>query len=219
MADEIRVLNANEFHEVFKDLYEKYQDAIARKYRARKPLKKDPTEAFDFPGFHYVKWEHIERFYRDGDWNSRARYLCYFRDGTLLGVNKIYVESAAKEHINNEWREANGLPPVTGLWWGHAFLDVRGDLQRQGIGVKLFDKMLSMMSPGDLYHSRSYSEKGLPFIISWVKSRRDKIHVLVDEYSLIDYDPTKVNFSVDLRPELLKAAGRVACQYLAHKFR
>ena len=162
MADEIQVLNGNQFHEVFQDPHTKYEDALYRsQMHRRNPRKKDPMQGVNFPGFHYTKWENIEKFYHEGDWNAQARYLCYMRDGDLLGVNKFYVEPVEK-HYDNPWRVKNGLAPMKGHWWGHAFVDVREDIQRQGIAVKLFDKMLSMMKPGDVFSSDMYSPQGQP---------------------------------------------------------
>jgi GNAT superfamily N-acetyltransferase len=214
MTDEIRVLNANQFYETFKDLYQAHQDALLRKYRSKRktPLKTDPVEAADFPGFHYTKWQNIERFYQDKEWNAKARYLCFFRGGSLLGVNKVYIESS-QEKFNNQWRVYNGLKPIGVNWWGHAFLDVREDAQRQGIGIKLFDKMLSLMKPGDLFHSDMYSSKGKTFVLAWARSRSDRIHILKDDHSAVDYDPDKINFSLEL-DELQKTARRVARRYL-----
>lgn len=119
MADEILILNGNQFHEVFKELHDEYQEALFQANRRRsKPLKTDPVAKTDFPGFHYTKWQNIERFYNEKEWHATARYLCYMRDGHLLGVNKVYVDSAEK-HFNNAWRVSRGLAPVTGNWWGH----------------------------------------------------------------------------------------------------
>jgi hypothetical protein len=130
-----------------------------------------------------------------------------------LGVNKVYTQTVS-EKVNNDVRVEMGLPPLIGKWWGHAFVDVHESSRRQGVAVKLFDKMLETMSPGDVFSSSDYSDMGLPFVISWAKSRSGKIHIIEDDYRLSDYDPTMVNFSFRLKPSLFKSARRVARRYL-----
>lgn len=196
----IRLLNANQLLEEFKELREKYKDVLF----SRSKKKEEKAKALDFPGFHYLKWENIESFWRDDEWHAKARYYCAFENGVILGVNKVYVEPFEKL-VDNDYRIRSGLKPIKGRRWGHAFVDVHVEFKRKGIAMKLFKAMVDDMSPGDVFSSRSYSDEGKPFVTSWANTVG--ANIILDDF-MSDYDPERVNLMLHFDPRVKKVARR-----------
>ncbi len=204
----VQVLTSNELFALFKEMFEQYEEV---KYTRRK----NKGEPWDFPGFRYVKWKSIETFRQENEWGAKARYFCYFEDDVLLGVNKVFLEHGP-DRYPNETRIKMGLPPIEGRTWGHAFVDVHEEGRKKGIARKLYDAMLFLMKPGDLFTSTSYSPEGQAFTLAWVKSHRGDINLCFTDY-LSDYDPTKINFSLNLSESHF--AHKLACLKLGEMFR
>jgi len=194
--EEIQVLNANQVRALLDPIFQEHFKRIKRK---KKSL--DSETFYDLyyklPKFHYVRYDFIEPFYNDSDYHAKALYFLYFRNRDLVGANKVYVKDVER-HFNNEYRLELGLPPIKGKYWGHSWVDVREDFQKQSIATKLYDAMFAMMKPGDIFTSNSYSKNGETFTIKWAKSKGSTLNILENNSDLENYDSSKVNFIANL---------------------